>query len=361
MAQPQLVGALDALASAVADEDFEQIDAALDEYEAAYQASAPTERSRLQRSRLLRREADLSSSERSKLGEYERQRAATSAVRTSIFAGGDLLLLNPDSDVLAEYGDAIGELRSREQALNEKSGVAETVLSDFEVPASVAILSVSASTEAPVYGATTTVETTVENVGDETATGVTLQAESGLPVNPTEQTLGSLADERSTVTFEVTAAEAGDHDVNVTVESENAGSTSGTATISVLTKRDLAETASESIGELITRIKEAEDVPDNKAKSLVTKLERADDSIDRAIRAIGRGKRKRADNALGTAINQLGAFLNDFASSKGGSGKGKNGKNGSNSPSATVVQSVERSAHAIIDQLARARDAAIAN
>ena len=111
----------------------------------------------------------------------------------------------------------------------------------------------------------------------------------------------------------------------------------------------------EYVAELIERFKNTSSLLGNKEHSFVVKLQHAQDHIDQAQQAIENGNEKRADNALKTAVNQMGAYLNEVATLDNHHGHGK----GHLSPSAAFIQSVKRSGEVVADQLARARKASL--
>jgi hypothetical protein len=349
MAQSALLDSLDAVAAALEEENYGRIDAELDEYQAAYQENLSTARLTLQRSQLGRTEMDISSETQSTLIEYENQQGGTNAARAGLLAGGDILLFDPETADSSELASGVPDLREQEITLSDSMATASSVISDLDLPARVAILSATPETRNPVLGSTVGVDITVANVGDTSADDVSLSAESSLPVSPSETNIGSVAaEETETVSVDVTANEAGEHEVTFTVESANAGTESASTTVNVLTKADLLSAAIDLIDELIERFRDVSSLPGNKERSFIAKLQNVRKKIERAQRAIGRGKQKQADNALNAAINQMGAFLNELDTVKN-----------DRAPSEAFVWSVEQSANAVIEQLARAREATL--
>jgi hypothetical protein len=237
MAQSALLDSLDAVAAALEEENYERIDAELDEYQAAYQENLSTERLTLQRSQLGRTEMDISSETRATLTEYENQQGGTNAARAGLLAGGDILLFDPETADSSELASGVPDLREQEIALNDSLATVSSAISDLGLPARVAILSATPETNSPVFGSTVGIDVAVANVGDTSADGVSLSAESSLPVSPSETSVGSIAaEETETVSVDVTANEAGEHEATFIVESANAGTTSVSTTVNVLTK-----------------------------------------------------------------------------------------------------------------------------
>ena len=350
MAQSALLDSLDEVRAALEDEDYERLDEGLDAYQAAYQENLPTERLTLRRSQLSRTEMEISSETQTTLTEYENQQGGTNTARAGLLAGGDILLFDPETADSSELVDGVSDLRNQETALNDRMTAARGVISDLDLPARIAILSVEPETRSPVFGSTVSIDVTVANIGDESAENVSLGVESSLPVSPSETTLGSVAaEETETLSVAVTADEPGEHEITFTAETANADTASVSEPITVLTKDDLLSAATDLIKELIERFRDVSSFPGNKERSFVAKLQNVQKKIDRSQRAIGRGKQKQADNALNAAINQMGAFLNELDTVKE-----------KRAPSEAFVWSVEQSADAVIDQLARAREARIA-
>lgn len=349
MAQSALLNSLDEVRAALKDEDYERLDAELDTYQAAYQESLLTERLTLRRSQLSRTEMEISSETQTMLTEYENQQGGTNTARAGLLAGGDILLFDPESADSSELVSGVSDLRNQETALNDRMTVARSAISDLDLPARIAILSAEPETRSPVFGSTVSIDVTVANIGDASTENVSFSAESSLSVSPSETSLGSVAaEETETVSVTVTADEPGEHEVTFTAETTNADTASASASITVLTTDDLLSAATDLIEELIERFKDVSSLPGNKEHSFVAKLQNVQKKIDRAQKAIGRGKQKQADNALKPAINQMGAFLNELDTVKE-----------KRAPSEAFVWSVEQSADAVIDQLARAREATL--
>lgn len=349
MAQSALLNSLDEVRAALEDEDYERLDEGLDEYQAAYQENLSTERLTLRRSQLSRTEMDVSSEVQTTLTEYENQQGGTSTARAGLLAGGDILLFDPESADSSELVSGVSDLRKQEIALNDRMTAASGTISDLDLPARIALLSAEPETRSPVIGSTVSIDVTIASIGDASAENVSLSVESSLPVSPSETSLGSIAaEETETLSVAVTADEAGEHEVTFTAETANADTASVSASITVLTKDDLLSAATDLLEELIERFENVSSLPGNKERSFVAKLQNVQKKIDRAQKAIGRGKRKQADNALNTAINQMGAFLNELETVKD-----------RRAPSESFVWSVEQSANAVIDQLARAREARV--
>ena len=355
---------LDALKTALEDENYEQIDTELDAYEAAYERRVSDERLTLQRSQFGRLQLETTSETESTLATYENQFGGTNASRVGLLTGGELFLLNPQKSDPSELIDGVGTLREQENTLSENRTAADEALSDMDLPARVAVLSVTPESHGVVLGSTVPVEITIADFGDTPARDVSLSVESDLQISPTEATVGSIASgDVKTITVHVTATETGTHDLLVSIEGANAGSTSRSADFSIISGDELVSTASGYIAELIERFKNTSSLPGNKEHSFVVKLQHARQHIDQAQQAVDDGNEKKADNELKTAINQMGAFLNEVATldkhhghgKKHGHGRGK----GHSSPSAAFVQSVRREGQVVVNQLARTRTSSL--
>ncbi|WP_435077860.1 CARDB domain-containing protein [Halococcus sp. AFM35] len=235
MAQSALLNSLDEVRAALKDEDYERLDAELDAYQAAYQESLLTERLTLRRSQLSRTEMDISSETQTILTEYENQQGGTNTARAGLLAGGDILLFDPESADSSELVGGVSDLRNQETALNDRMTAARGAISDFDLPARIALLSAEPETRSPVFGSMVSIDVTVANIGDASAENVSLSVESSLPVSPSETTLGSVvAEETETVSVAVTANEPGEHEVTFTAKTTNADTESVSASITVL-------------------------------------------------------------------------------------------------------------------------------
>lgn len=422
MPDTPLLDSLNELSTAIENRNYAQTETAFDEYQAAYEEVAPTERVMQQRSELAQTAMNLSSEEHSKLTNWRQQRTATSAGRMTVFSQGDLFLLDPQSADISEFAASVAELRSREQALNDRMTIASGVLSDLELPAHIAVLSADADPPSPVVGTTTSVAVPIANVGATPAESVSLTVESDLPVSPTETAVGSIAGgETETVSVEVTASETGRQDVVFTAESADAGTASETVTITVVPEVQLTEAATDLTDDLIERLEndddeeedeeqededddsgddeddgeededggddddgneeereseveqedeeedddeseeENEDDEEEEDSVPVALLQDAQHSINVTQEAIESGQRERAIGALTEAITEMGAFLNALDSSEEDEEDEENDDEETSSRSDAFVWSLEQVAQLVISQLARVREAVAAN
>ncbi len=321
MGYDDIVSELTAIREALETGNRDQLDRALDQLHAEYDAVKMDERSRVARLQTVRVESDLTSRQHDIIGVYERWFMTTYFGRGGLLTASDLYLLDPDAGNTDELRDQTAELTDRENRLQDATGRTIDVLRDVEIPPRLGILSLSTIGISPSLGNEIQVKLLLANVGDEPATGVEVvltsdgfEAEQSTIVGPIESR------KRQMIAFDVAASTGGRVSLSVAVESDNAGTVTKTETVVVRTKTSIIETAIGSLASLKDRVQE--DIEHKgKARSVTSKLDAALRSMKRARAEIQRRRNKQANNAIRTGINQLGALLNSLDRKKKSSGK----------------------------------------
>lgn len=367
---------LTAASDALNDEDAARLDEAMGRLTDAYDTVKMTERARVARLQAARTEADLSQDEQGTITTFERSFMSTYFGRGGFIAGAELYLLDPDEADASELASQASTLAEREQQLETTADEAAPVLDEVSIPARLGILSFSAVDNSPTYGETATVELVLQNVGDEPAENVEAVVEAATLDDSQSASFDSIeAGTHRSQSFDIPATVGGAVEVGVTVESATAGSVSETTTITVRTKQSIVRNAKDALEQLRTRTESTVD-ESGLERSITSKLDAAIQSLERALSKIEAGDSTAANDAIGTAMNQLGALLNTLLSGDGQRGNGEsqrgngdtsNGGNGKNAgdgdgalPEPFERAMVNRSELAI-DQLSDARNTPLAD
>ena len=369
MSSREIVNALNEVEAAITDGTSEQIDAAFDELEAAYDGVAVEETTRRERAGTART-GDLPLNQHETLGRYLQRRVQTGLARSSIFQVADAYAFAPERVNDDEQVENVRALAERESKLLSVAGDADPILEATDLPPKLAVLSFEPTNSSQLVGEVVEVQSEIRNVGDAAASGVAVSVESNISFESTSASIGELApDETVTVSFRTAPSDSGDAMAKMTLESENAETVRETTRFRVLSKTDLATAADGTLQEMLARIESADDLQKGVAKSLTAKLDSARDSIDRAKTFANGGKAKQTNKQFTTAINRVGAFLNslDAQSKKSETSDASKGEKGNRTNSGTgskvsdaLAYSLARQAELAIDQLDRARSASIA-
>jgi hypothetical protein len=132
------------------------------------------------------------------------------------------------SDLVSQLNSTIGELVDVEDKINRTKKDTKSILENAGVPAKVQILEASSDKVDVRKGDTIKVDVSVENVGDQSATGVSIKIEAsdGISNVPGPDTVGQLLGGQTySETYEFTVAGSGNESetVNLSLESDNAG------------------------------------------------------------------------------------------------------------------------------------------
>lgn len=324
VAYDAIVSELTAVSEAVEAGDLAKLDGALTRLNDTYDSVRADERSRVARLQAARTDADLSAEQHEVVATYERWFMTTYFGRGSLLAAGDLYLLDPEEADVDEIRSQASELATRENGLKETTSETDDVLEAADVPPRLGVLSFSAA-DSPSFGDDVRVELVLENVGDGTASGVTATLTSdALDVEELVR-IGTIPPgERRTTTFDANASAGGTVVLEVSIESDDAGSVTETETITVLTKRSVVETVLGTLETLRERVEQS-DATKKTTRSVTAKIDAALRSANRALEEIDRGRSKQANKAINTTINQLGALLNSLAGDESETEKGRGG------------------------------------
>ena len=367
MSADKITKTLQEFGEAIASDDYDTADEILGELSDLYGNIRAEEMEVVNQLHAAMGEEPLSSDELENAHEYFGQKTSTNLARTGILAGGKMYLIDPYNTDEKDIVNGVEQLIDHEVKLQEQEGLARKILTEADVPATISILRVSDPAQQPIVGDPITLDVVIKNVGEETASNVEVTCEAPLEVEPTSETLGDLAPgAERTIRFEFVGDE-GDHDVQFTVDSDNAGSDFKDTALSIVETRSSIELATGTIAEIRELITTNESLSDGWTTALLASLDSATASIDKALEYLeeetdhpgrgpsdehpgrgppddqpGRGRpdehpgrgppddhpgrgqsgehtsdepldEKQIKNALTTAINQLGAFLNKVA------------------------------------------------
>ena len=350
MGYDTIITELEAMREAVESEDVAELDQTLDRLSDAYDVVTDAEKSRLARLQAARPTADLSPDDHTVISTYERWFMTTYFGRGSILAAGDLYQLDPDMADADELVEQTTALIDREEGLRGSTSAITEVIDQADVPPRLGVLEFAVSSESVLVGDTVSVALLVQNVGDEAAMDIAVQfTADGLDVSESTE-IGSLdPDEYFETTFEVVATGGDTIEFSVSVDSANAGSVTERTTLTVRTKDAIVQTAMETLESLRERIT-SRSLDKSRIRSITANIDAALQSLNRCHMEINRGRNKQANNAITTAMNQLGALLNSIAATSG--------RNSKNDLDAAFRTTLENRTSLVIDHLADARSIA---
>lgn len=361
MSNETIVSLLDNYSDAVRAEEFTRASETLDELLAEYHSIRGVEAAVTRQAIVARDQSDVSQEAREALDTVAQAYLGTQFGRSGFIATAGAYETAPAEVDTPVLGDRANELAEREQQFVDREASAQEVLETVEVPAALAVMSVISFREPIPLGVTQTINAVVKNVGDIPAEDVTITASGSIFPSPVSESVRTLSS-GETIEFstDVEMTEPGDAEMTVNATAAEADGDNRSQTFEVLGKRGFATAAMDRIRFIRSRIEENDAISRGRQQSLVTKLDAAIDSIERAVDAAAEGNEKRANNALNTAMKQLGAFLNEFGDSKGEKarkGQGGPGSNLSEDFRGSVIRSVEN----VIDTLNTSKTAIIAD
>lgn len=294
-------------------DNFAAANETFDELAEVYRDRESAEQLSLNQSQVYRETENLSPEKREELLTFERQYAITEMGRIGLLSGGSLYLLDPTQTDKNEIVSQISEMASREVDLQNETERVASELEDITVPPHLNVLPAKLQDASMLVDSSTSVSLSVQNVGTESATGVTadVSAPANIEISPSSHTVGTLAGEATkSVTFKITSGTPDDYEFELQFGSENAGTDSKTLQIAFKTPVDVSKAAQQSLSQLEKRVGQTS-LNQGIQNSLVSKLSVADSSLNRAIRFLQRERAQPAEGVLTDAINQLGAFINE--------------------------------------------------
>lgn len=357
----QVIETLEAMEDALADDDYERVRSLSEQLFDAYDEQEVSEREQVERAKAVSRRSpgdvddDVSS--------YLTQVQTANLNRLGGALGVGVLVPNPGTGD-QNLGEQVTAMREREQAVMEAAEAAEPALGDVTLPAMPRLVSTSASADPVPLSTTVELTLVVANVGDEPATGLTLSATGdGLSVIQGERSFDLDAGERRTVTFDAEATETGDATATLELSTEEDVIATDRLDVSVLDKVGYLDRADRQLEQLRTRIEETS-LSKGRRRSLLAKVDAAEDSVDRARDEATDGREKQTNNQINTATKQLGALVNALEARRNGGGeRGKKG-NGNRGNGVSGLGERQRvglvaATEELVDVLATARSAAL--
>ena len=393
MSENEITETLQAFRDAVEADEFAEAKDALDRLNDLYDRVESEEAAHVKQIRRAISEGVIMGEEREVVQQYVGQKVSTGVARAGVMMGGGMYLLAPTEAEGSDIVEGVDELIEHEKEKVDRENLARSVVSDAELPAIASIVNVTKSQDSFVVGESIPIDVTVRNVGDSSASDLELSSKADLDVKPDSVSVGELdpGGER-TLTFELAASE-GDYEVEFVLESDDAGSDSKRAVIAIRSKQSVTEFAAQSIEEIRELVDGENSLTDGWRTALFASLDKAATNVDDALRFMdgavtgppespgktppgrgpsndgpgrgppddrpGRGPptdrpgqgpaaEKRANNALTTAINQMGAFLNQVDA------EGQGGE-----ISESEAWSLDQQGEAVIDTIDRGRTADI--
>lgn len=145
------------------------------------------------------------------------------------------LVLEAEQEESSDVISTIEDIKNAEQTISSETESIEQEVNDEPLPPSISVLGVTMDQQAGDVGQPLTLTARIENIGEETATGVSLSVTTPEEISvETAPELGSIEPrEVATEMIEVVADEPGNYSVSLDVTSDNAGRSAGTTGIMV--------------------------------------------------------------------------------------------------------------------------------
>lgn len=332
---------------AISNEDYGATRRLLRELTTEYTELNATEKGRVKRFSVARFDENIATDNREKLTEY-----IQAAIQTELRRSEGLIKIQEfaaGTDVQKPTVlDTVVSLRDAEKTLQSEFETASEV--DLpKVPPALLISNLIITKDPFPKGDTADIECTVVNVGDETVENIDVMFDvpKGISVESSTVRIEQLADEQ-TVSTTLTGTNEGEYEIEVTAESDTNDAFAGTV-LEVLNKLSAVERAFpvfSSIEERLTNI----DISNPDERSLEKKITNAERATDRAKGFTEQEQADEANEQLTTAINIIGAFLNEIDAIRNQPNSGLEGRD---------AAFLRTRAEELIDRLSLARDASI--
>lgn len=290
----------------------------LDELDAAFEEAELIEERVSAQLRTVRRNQPLEPTQGETLAAYDGTLSGVELTRGALLAAGLMYVADPDGIPAAEVIEKIDQLREFTRALDEQFNDVEQVLATTNVPASL-VLSTSPDGGPYLKGQNFTTSLTVENVGTEPATAVSVEVNSRASSEPEQINIGELeAGNKITESVIIQFEKARETTVSFEVTDEDGITAEKKLSFTVNDKERMSEGALEIVAAVRNYIKGSESITGRWENSLVSQLMAAEESFQRALDETEDDRSRQANNALNTATRQLGAFLNHFEARQNG-------------------------------------------
>lgn len=350
MPSETLPSLLSDLRDAAVDGDRERVQSVLDAIRNEINRVRPEEKASLIRAIQARDRVGLDGDAHATVDDLAKQLASIGIARAGVVTTGALFAAGTEEATPETIERTAGELADQEQQLSALADEAGPALAEVELDPTVAVVRADGPNRPQPKGGRFEVATTVANVGDADAEGVTLAVAGELSVSPTSVDVGTLAaDGRASQAFAVGGGSAGEFDLEVRADSDNAGEDADTVTVEVLDKAGFIAFVDDNLDQVLASLPEL-DLPAGLVQSIHSKLENAGAKLDDAARFADQGRAKQANNMLDAASNILGAALNQLAEYGGGDNGRANSQGGGTE---LLMNSIE----GVIDSIATAREA----
>ncbi|WP_411967483.1 CARDB domain-containing protein [Haloferax sp. YSSS75] len=313
MSTKNISAILNTLQSQLERSEFEAANQTFTELSEAYTARQLDEKLLVGKAQARRNTGSIPEPLRDQLYALEEQYLTTELSRMSVLGSVSLFLLNPTAAPASSVTSNLSTAVSREDDLQQEIETTSPELQGLVVPPTLKLVTTDVSNPAVFVGDSTSVSITVQNVGSSSAADVTAQSESNdLTVDPSTQSVGVIDSESSeSITMSASSDSPGTHKLEFEVSSSNAGNVSGNIEVSFTTPVEVLDFQRDELVALEGDVSDASP-PGGAERGLIDKLAAAQDSISRAISGLESSSRggQPPTRALNTAINQLGAYLN---------------------------------------------------
>lgn len=315
MSSKNVTSLLNTLQSQLSTGDYDAANETFTRLSGAYTTRKPQEKLAFERSNVLRTTETISEPLRDRLTEFENQYQRLEFTRMSVLGGVSFFMVDPTEASLSEVTSALSSAADTEDSFQEKLDDVAPELNDVDVPPQINMTEVKLWESVVFVGESTSVGVEVQNVGSDNASDVSLEISGrDISVSSATQSFGDIepgATESASV--KVSSDAQGMHDLKVIATSSNAGTASKTTMVSFTTPIAVLKNRIDDLETLKETVRSSSLTADVK-DGLVDKLNAVRRTIRRAISVLtshGKGGPP-PEKSLNTAINQLGAYLNQI-------------------------------------------------
>lgn len=263
-------------------------------------------------------------------------------VRSTFLMSAGGLQVNPtevDGDTVADHAV---QAKEAEDSFNDQLRSVSSVLAETTVPGQHAILSAAAERDLIPKGESVEAETTIGNVGDEPVKDVvvTLSSSEQLAGEATTE-LGTLdASSEVVVEGDFDAVEDGEGRIKVRAVGGADDTDTAEIEVTVVDKRGALELARDRVADLLELIPQRDSSENGQATEVRKRARNIRRALDRAVKALDDGNKRRADDQLKAAKQQSTTLLDDLSRDNDGQ-RGSDGKGGGNNSKKNSGESLE--------------------
>lgn len=216
------------LVDAIQSEDQDRAQNAASELKNAYKTRQQEEQKIIDKSSIARRDKSLSEQDQDILAGFL-ETASDIGMKRGAFmleVASTIASIEEGEDSADAFEGTADTLKNNENQIETEQQTAEKIVQKATIDPSAEILSATATETELELNESTTVEVVIANVGDESATNVTVEIDTteGLSSNISTDTIGTLtSDQEKNKTYGVSADGGGNQRIDIVIDSDNAG------------------------------------------------------------------------------------------------------------------------------------------